>query len=76
MREMPYALKKLTDAPYKLQRDVEANVVEAVFLSSSLARLFNQTHEDYQIGLPFKIDQHVYTSDSPIDSRFTLLLRV
>jgi hypothetical protein len=43
MRELPSAIKKMSDAPFKLVRDMQANLNEAVFLSSTLPTLFNNS---------------------------------
>jgi 3'-phosphoadenosine 5'-phosphosulfate (PAPS) 3'-phosphatase len=84
MRELPYAVKKLTTAPFKLARDVRANVNEATLLSSPLAAAFNRSYGggggvntsgvDIEIALPYTVQCQTY-ADVPIDSRFSLLLR-
>ena len=80
LRELPHAIKKLTVAPYKLHRDMQANINEGLFLASPLAKQFNQvcaasSHVPaIEIAAAYSIEQHLH-SDFPIDSRFSLLLK-
>lgn len=78
LRELPHAIKKLSIAPYKLQRDMAANINEARFLASPLAKQFNEmaacATQQCEIAAAYSIEQHLH-SNYPIDSRFSLLLK-
>ena len=50
LRELPYALQKAVKYPYKIARDVQANTVEALFLSAELTRSFSEA-SGVQVGL-------------------------
>ena len=71
LRELPYAMHKMRTAPFKLPRDLAANLNEAKFLSSPLAKEFNGRDE---IVTAYQLEQRTF-DQSPIDSRFCLLLK-
>jgi len=81
LRELPSAVEKAKSLPYKLERDVKANMNENNFLKLSEAEKFNQIEErnssnfegKAQIVRAYDCQARVYT-DNPIDSKFTLLL--
>ena len=72
LRELPYALQKAVKYPYKIARDVQANTVEALFLSAELARSFSEA-SGVQVALPYRVERTAFESN-PIDSRFALAL--
>lgn len=76
LRELPYALQKMRTAPFKLARDVQANLNEARFVTSDLVQEFNNRFSPAcKIVVAHKLEQQAYAADShPVDSRFTLLL--
>ena len=75
LRELPYAMFKHRTVPFKLGRDVQANRVEATVLSSPALRAFHAANSPgVQVALPYRTEQRVYP-DTPVDSRFGLLLR-
>ena len=74
LRELPYALHKAVQYPYKILRDVKANRTEAIFLSSDLPRAFCAASErGVRVALPYRVEEASYL-DTPIDSRFALCL--
>ena len=74
LRELPYALHKAVQYPYKILRDVKANRTEAIFLSSDLPRAFCAASEQgVRVALPYRVEEASYL-DTPIDSRFALCL--
>jgi len=82
LRELPSAVEKAKSLPYKLERDVKANMNENNFLKLTATEKFNLTEESNssnecdgkaQIVRAYDCQARVYT-DNPIDSKFTLLL--
>eukprot|EP00092_Neocalanus_flemingeri_P036354 GFUD01039577.1.p1 GENE.GFUD01039577.1~~GFUD01039577.1.p1 ORF type:complete len:793 (+),score=183.94 GFUD01039577.1:41-2380(+) len=79
LRELPSAIEKAKTLPYKLQRDVNANMNESNFLKNPLVTKFNNTENSnakqgrLQIVKAYDCQALVY-ADNPIDSKFLLLL--
>lgn len=51
-REMPYAMQKLTKAPFKLRRDVLANLNEVLVLKSPMLRELDSSSGSTSLSLP------------------------
>eukprot|EP01051_Picozoa_sp_SAG22_P009566 SAG22_NODE_805_length_7096_cov_28.481206_6_plen_305_part_00 len=71
LRELPYALQKAEQYPFKIVRDVKSNCVEAVFLQSALLEKFCHGTADggTAVARPYRVEQRAFDSN-PIDSRF------
>jgi fructose-1,6-bisphosphatase/inositol monophosphatase family enzyme len=62
MRELPHAVKKITEAPYKLKRDIKANRTEAALLTSPLALSFNKKYAGiFEIVTAYDIQSRVFS---------------
>ena len=82
LRELSSAVEKAKSLPYKLERDVKANMNENNFLNLAATRKFNETEERNStikcegramIERSYNCQARVYIHN-PIDSKFTLLL--
>jgi len=74
LRELPNALAKAISAPFKIARDVKSMLVEANVLAHPKVEAFVAAAETVQVALPYKADR-VMCSESPIDSKFALMLK-
>ncbi|KAJ9448525.1 3prime(2prime) [Diplonema papillatum] len=73
-RDMPYAVAKSVQHPFKMRRDVASATVEASFLSSPALVRFAET-SGVRIALPHHTQQYPVTGNHPLDARFCSLLQ-
>ena len=74
LRELPYALQKAEQHPFKIVRDVKSNCVEATFLQSALlAQFCDAAGGRVQVARPYRVEQRAFKLN-PIDSRFGRLV--
>ena len=72
-RELPNALKKAKEAPFKLARDVRSMDVEAAVLRNPLLLEFSKASN---VGVPVAFfSQRFVVEQAPLESRFVCMLR-